>query len=229
MSLFLRIFQHLLPDAAPWRLTVQTTLRSFFEGLTGTFSDARQFVDEIYEDLWPETTRALTEWENQYGLEPNPDEATRRLNLAAELAASGGQSPSYIQGVLRTAGFDVYVHEWWASGPPYVARDPHDYVADVLLGSIQCGEALAQCGEPLAECNNVLVSDPLYLVNEDLTQRAPPPIPADEATWPYFWYVGAETFPVHAEVPEERKAEFKRLLMKLGPSHLWVVTLIDYV
>jgi hypothetical protein len=219
-----------LPDAAPWRLTFGKTLTKFFEGLAGAPADAQAFTDAVYEDLFPDTTRQISEWEHHFGIPANPLEATRRLNLAAEWAAQGGQSPSYIQGILQTAGFDVYVHEWWSSGPnPYVARDPRTYTLDALIGTIQCGEPLAQCGEPLAECNNVLVNDPLYLVNKDLTERAPPPIPDDSAFWPFFWYVGAETFPNHAEIPLARKAEFHRLLLKLGPAHQWIVTLVDYV
>jgi hypothetical protein len=230
MSLWLRVYQHLLPDAAPWRLAVGTQIRQLFEGLAGAPADARAYTDAVYLDLFPDTTRQITEWENEYGIPPNPLEATRRLNIAAEWAATGGQSPRYIEDVLQTAGFDVYVHEWWSSGPnPYVARDPRSYTLDALVGTVQCGEPLAQCGEPLAECNNVLVNDPLYLVNKDLTQRAPPPIPADPDYWPFFWYVGGETFPDLAQIRFERKDEFHRLLLKLGPAHQWIVTLVDYI
>ena len=227
---FFRIFQHLLPDAAPWRLTVGTNIRKLFEGLAGAPDDAREYIDLVYEDLPPETTRQINEWEQEFGIAPNPVEAVRRANIAAEWAATGGQSPFYIQSVLQTAGFNVFVHEWWSSGPnPYVARNPHNYTLDVLIGTIQCGEPLAQCGEPLAEAGGFLVNDPLYLVNKDLTQRAPPPIPLDPAYWPFFLYIGGETFPDLAGVPFERKEEFHRLLLKISPTQLWIVTLVDYI
>ena len=146
---FLRIFQHLLPNARAWRLSKGKTIRKFFEGLAGAPEDARAFIDAVYGDVFPATTRELAAWEEQYGIAANPDEATRRLNLAAEWAAQGGQSPSYIQGVLHTAGFiDVYIHEWWESGPPYAARDPRDYTTHPTIGTVQCGEPLALC--PLA-------------------------------------------------------------------------------
>lgn len=230
MSLFLRVYQHLLPDAEPWRLVAGKTLTKFFEGLAGAPADARSFTDAAYEDLFPDTTRQLSEWEAHYGLTPNPSEAVRRANLAAEWAATGGQSPHYIQGVLQTAGFDVFVHEWWESGPnPYVARDPREHTLHPLIGTVQCGEPLAQCGEPLAECNNVLINEPLYLVNKDLTQRAPPPIPDDPAFWPFFLYIGGETFPDLTEIPVARKDEFERLILKVRPTQLWIVTRVEYV
>jgi hypothetical protein len=229
MSIFFRQIEHLLPNAAAWRITLAKTLRNFFEGLTGIGSDAKDFIDDVYGDVFPETTRELAEWEAQFGIEPNAVEATRRLNLAAEWAATGGQSPSYIQGVLQTAGFDVYVHEWWSSGPsPWIPRNPRDYTDDPLIGQVQCGETLAQCGEPTAVCNGLLANEPGYVVNDDLSQRAPAPIPNVAAVWPYFFYIGAETFPDLANIDIERRAEFRRLVLKLKPAHVWVVLLIDY-
>lgn len=243
---FFRIFQHLLPDAAAWRLTIAKTLRSFFEGLAGGPEDAVAFVDDVYGDLHPETTRELVEWEKQFGLQPNGDEATRRLALAAEWAANGGQSPSYIQGVLHTAGFtNLFVHEWFEpGGPPYVARDPRDYTEQPLIGSWQCTgldefgyvpptqpqcQAVSFPNQPQPQCNAWLANEVGYLVNKDLTRRAPPPVPDDPDTWPYWFYVGAETFPEIASVDADLRSELERLLLKLGPSHLWIGTLIAYL
>jgi hypothetical protein len=240
---FLRIFQHLLPTGQAWRTTVNKTLRRFFDGLSSAPADVVTFADNVYLDAFPATTRELAEWEAEFGLEPNPVEATRRLNLAAEWAATGGQSPGYIQGVLQTAGFPVYVHEWWSSGPPYVARDPHAYTEDPLIGLYQCqatGNATfpqAQCtgfdidGIPLdgqPQCDGFLANDPGYLVNKDLTQRPPPPIPEGEEFWPFFFYVGAATFPNKAVITADRRNEFVRLLLKLRPLHLWPVLLVEY-
>src|SRR5689334_18526975 len=164
-----------------------------------------------------------------------PAEVTAgRLALAAEWAATGGQSPSYIQGVLQAAGFDVYVHEWWSSGPPYVARDPRDYTEQPLIGSFQCtGDGLPsqpQCSAFASQpqCNGWLANEISYLVNNDLTRRAPPAIPDDPDFWPYFFYIGAESFPEIAVVDSNRRAEFERLVLKLRPTHLWVVLRITY-
>jgi len=242
---FFATLVHLIPRAWAWRVTHKTDLRRFIEGLAPAFDSGKAVIDEAWEQLSPETTTELDEWERQFGLRPNPSDSIRRLNLAAEWRATGGQSPHYVQDVLQTAGFDVYIHEWWASGPPYVARDPHDYTDIPQIGTVQCtGPGWETTGQPQCsdgrpdvdgfiitqyQCNAFLVNDPHYLVNKLLTQEAPPPIPNDPDVYPKFFYVGAETFPDHATVPLSRKAEFERLLMKLRPLHLWVVTLIDYV
>jgi hypothetical protein len=244
--LFLRVLQHLLPDSTAWRLTIARTLRYFFEGLAGAPADAREFVDLVFEDAFPATARdpngALSEWEKQYGLTPSStaSEESRRLALAAEWAATGGQSPAYIEGVLQAAGFDVYVYEWWLSGPdPYVPRDPRLYTTTPLVGTVQCGDPDAYCGNPEAQCNQFLVNDPGYVVNLDLTPRSPPYITSNEARWPYFLYIGGnpdniepgdeppDDIPI-ANIDASRRDEFQRLVLKLRPAQHWIVLRVSY-
>lgn len=246
--LFFRIFQHLLPQGAAWVTTITKTLRRFFLGLSEQPTETRTFLDKVYLDLFPETARskddadpneasgALEEWERQFGIEPNADEATRRLALAAEWRATGGQSPGYIQGVLHTAGFtNLFVFDFWLSGPPYVARDPRDYTNQPLVGIYQCtgdGEpSQPQCSDLASQpqCNGWLSNETYYLVNKDLTRRAPPPIPDDEDKWPYFFYVGPEAGPEELSVVDPaRRAELERLLLKIRPTHLWIVLRADF-
>lgn len=250
--LFFRVFQHLLPRSQAWNLTIDRTLRRLFVGLTGVFDTARDYVDEVWSDLMPATTgagapsgntTALVEFENQFGLNPeNKSELERRQALEAAWAAQGGQDPLYIQGILRTAGFDVYVHEWWSSGPTppldgtdpaYVARDPRDYTEIPLVGTVQCSEypSQPQCSEfadNQPQCNEFLANDPKYIVNLDLTPRAPPPVPNDPDRWRFFWYVAGPTIDVPGYVAVARKSEFQRLIQKHKPTQQWVVLNVIY-
>ena len=61
--MWLRIIQSLLPRARAWPIVTEKTLRSFFEGLTDLPTSARQFIDDVHDDLYPSTTRQLAEWE----------------------------------------------------------------------------------------------------------------------------------------------------------------------
>jgi hypothetical protein len=227
--MFFRPLQHLLPDAAAWRTTTQKTLRRYLEGLAAGHEDARTFIDAVYEDLAPETTRELAKWETQFGLSARGDETERRQQLAAAWRAQGGQSPRYLQDVVQAAGFDLYIHEWWEPGTtPRVRRDPRDYTEQPRVGTTQSGEAQAQCGEPDAVCNRWLVNEVRYLVNKNLTRVAPPPVPSDPARWPYFLYWSGETFPEPASIPASRRDELERLLLKICPAHLWLVVIAEY-
>jgi hypothetical protein len=228
LSLFFRQIQHLLPTGEAWRTTTDKLLRRFFEGLSVVGEDAKQFLDLVYLDLFPATTRQLAEWERFYGLVPTTSatEQARRQALAAEWRSTGGQSVGYIQGVLQTAGFEIWIHEWWegANEAPRTPRDPRDYLTYSLAGSMQCGEDFAECGDPDAQCDLFqLLGGTGYWDNLSLSPIAPPVIPADPAKWPYFMYFAGEVFPEPAAIPAGRTAELRRLIQKLKPAQHWVV------
>jgi hypothetical protein len=230
VSLFLRITRHLLPKAAAWLIREGGTrpIERFFEGLSGTPASARGFADEAYLDLFPETTREPDEHLQEFAIRSNGGLATKRELLTSAWRATGGQSPHYFQSRLQEAGFPLYVHDWWASGPPYVERDPRTYTAQPLIGTVQCGEASAQCGEPQALCNGFLQNNPSYLINETLSRRPPSPISSNAKKWRHFIYLGAESFPALAAVPAARRLELEQLVLQLKPAEKWIVMLVDY-
>ena len=234
---FLRQFQHLLPDAKAWRITIDKTLRRLFVGLTIAPSDARDYIDDVYADLFPDTTRELDEWERQFGLTPAALEADRRLNLAAEWSATGGQSPRYIQDVLQLAGFDVYVYDWWDPAFPGYSTvyDPRLNTTVPTIGTVQASALSSQpeasgegiLGRPLA--NDHLANNPNYLVNILLDRKPPPLITSDPDTWKKFIYISGPTFGDVVSIDESRRVEFERLCLKLCPSEFWIVTTVSYI
>lgn len=259
---FLNIYKHLLPNARAWQMTSEKQLRQFFEGLTDLPLDVKVFLDLIWFDLFPQTTRELPSWESQFGL---PDtfmtDQERRDRLDGAWKALGGQSPRYIQDTLREAGFDVYVHEWWETPltEPPVARSPFDFLNDgtsPVKYIANCGSQKANCGHSEAICGASIEPTGILLVNKVLVAldkivcgaqqancgnseavcgaREPIyepkkfKIPADPATWPYFLYIGGQTFPDHANVAASRRNEFETLCLKICPAQQWLGLLVDY-
>lgn len=264
-------FQHVLPNARAWRTTTDKKLRQFFQGLGDATQDVRVFLDSVLDDLYPETSRALDEWEDQFGL---PDtgltEQQRRDRLAATWKALGGQSPRYIQDTLQANGFDVYVHQWWEPGTEpaigshacAVPRNPLEYLRrsqDVRAFRFTLGSPAATCGNPAVTCgstdeppgyplvNKVLESHPIFINtagNPAVTCGAPDAtcgfftefelrqkdyvVPNDPSKWPYFLYIGGETFPELAAVPQNRRDEFENLCLKICPTQQWLGILVQY-
>lgn len=233
--MWLRVFQHLLPDARAWRLNVGKQLRQFFEALTQLPEDVKNFYDLIWLDLDPLVTRELQAWEAQFAL---PDcgltEPECRARLDAAWKARGGQSPRYIQDTLQAAGFDVYVHEWWGPGSnPPVARDPNDHltgtggdgymlvnkIVEFVSSPLGDGEESMQDGDELAQDGGGISSTVLK-------EYA---IPSDPDKFPYFLYIGGETFPNLASIDPDRQDEFENLCLKICPEHLWLGLLVEYV
>lgn len=269
---FLRIFKHLLPNARAWRITVDKKLRQFFAGLSGVGEDVKTFFDGVWLDIFPETTREIDAWEQQFGLrDTGLTEQQRRDRLDATWKALGGQDPKYIQDTLQANGFDVYVHEWWEPGTEpapgvkqcVTPRNPlmwlrREFTGVTLL--VECGETFAQCGEPFAEAGNRLepagyplvnkifetVPDLLPLCGESIAECGEPEalcgnyfefreslrqyiVPTDPAKWPYFLYIGGETFGTLAQVDPKRRDEFEALCLKICPAQQWLGILVEYV
>ena len=260
--MFFRIIQHLLPRAKAWCLTPTKQLRQFFEGLTDLGSDIKDYFDNVWLDIFPDTTRELDAWEKQFGLlNTLTDEQERRDRLAATWQALGGQSPRYIQDTLQAAGFDVYLHPWWEEPrtEPPVLRNPLIVLASTafVLYIANCGAVEANCGAVEANCGAALGPTGYALVNKIQASRigliqsgmeaancgaveancgnhislyAPKEyvVPNDPTKWPYFLYIGGQTYPDHATVSASRRNEFETLVLKICPTQQWLGMLIDY-
>jgi len=234
--IWIRAYQHLLPKARSWRLTINKRLRQFFDGLTGLPKDYVDYVDDIYLDLFPQTTRELDRWLRQFAITTGGTEQEQRDKLATAWAAVGGQSLTYIQSTLQSAGFDVYLHEWYdpTSVPPVgvkqclTPRDPNaaDYLlANKILGSVPdytclAGDPTMESGEPRAQSGEFNGLKPVPVEYE---------VPTDTTKWPYVMYVGGATYGSSANVPTARRDEFENLLLQLRPTHNWVGFFINYV
>lgn len=159
-----------MPRAKAWRIAIEKTLRKFFEGLTAFPNDIRNFLDLIYLDLFPQTTRELARFDSEFGFPPfTGTEQARRDRLSGRWRSRGGQSPRYIQDTLQAAGFDVYVHDWWQL-PVVGSPVPRNPFLTLIPAGVQAGEPLAQAGEDFAQAGNSNVTGGVgyMLVNKQL-------------------------------------------------------------
>ena len=191
LRIFERQLEHLLPDGEAWILSVNKTIEHYFSALATLGRDARDRMAQVFLDQFPMRTTRLAQWEREFALSSLGTEDERRQVLDATWKATGGQSPHYLQSTLQSAGFDVYVHEWWdlplpANGIP-VARDPTAVLVDSLplviaqdgdLIETEDGDMLAQDGrsnEP-SEVGYLLVNGeaprPLNRLNVSATEVA---------------------------------------------------------
>lgn len=237
----INVIRHLLPKSRAWDPSGGKLLTRFFEALAPLGEDTRKFIDETYLELWPSTTTDLDAWEEQHGItKVTASDETRRTKIAAAWRNVGGQSPAYIESVLRSNGFDVHVHEWWEDTPAVgydeaaIPRNPLSVLSPEYLGvvpGVDCGEDLAQCGEDWALCGNTaagLVGYPLvnkFEYNSDLVGYT---VPTDPKYWPYFMYVGGPFFGDVATVPAARRFEFEELLLKIRPAQQWIGVIVRY-
>lgn len=221
--------RHLLPSGRAWRATIDKPLRRFFAGLGDGLQAFRVNFDAVAEDLYPGTTRLLSEYEEQFGLYPSTlSTQERRDRIDAAWKARGGQSPRYIQDTLRGAGFDVYVHDWWEPGTTN-ARNPFDVLSDSATGTgfnVVSDGATAFTNNPNAVTGSTGAPTGYLLVN--LPTNTDYLIPANTALWPYIIYVGGEVWGSRAGIPSARRDEFETLCLKICPLQLWIGLIVEY-
>jgi uncharacterized protein YmfQ (DUF2313 family) len=142
---YFNLFKNLLPKSDAFSIIIQKYLTKFFESLTCIPDDFRTFIDNIFVDIFPSTTRSIELWENQFGVRvPSSDTSIRRSTVSVAWGLKGGQSAYYLQSKLQEAGFDVQVHE----NNPSV--DPDIFLSSQFI--MTCDNSWAVCGNDDAFC-----------------------------------------------------------------------------
>lgn len=252
----INLWKAALPQSRAFSLIVTKTMRKFYEGLSYP-QYYRNLFDQTYKELDPQATTHLDRWEEQFYLPSNGlTEQQRRDRLEATWKMFGGQSPAYLQAILRGYGFDVYVHDWWMPEPQETTLTMGDDDAYMGGDNARMGANIVEF--PVAWNPNDLLVSPYYpLVNRVSTTQYKPvtmgseqgfmggdeafmgglvktesgdfyPIPADPVKWRGFVYVAGETMPNAATVPLARKAEFEELILSIFPADKWVGVIVDF-
>lgn len=214
---YFKLFKYLFPKSNAFSLFIQKFLTQFVEGLTALPDDFRKYIDQIYLDLFPATTRELSLWEKVFGItNPSTDDAIRRNTIDQRWKLKGGQGPDYIQQVLQDNGFDVQVHE---NNPPI---DPAFFIGisfimvaggfNAYAGRIDAYAGMALNGELLVNgFIPIETSQRLFEMvaggingyagnskavagyfNQYITENKTYTLPTDPLLWPFVFFIGGD-------------------------------------
>lgn len=116
----------LFPKGLIWSRRPEGRVWQYSAAVGLTFVRLRERCLDLLDEADPRTaTELLSDWEaalEPYDCVPQPAAlADRRVATAAKLAAYGGQSAAYLEGVAAAAGYDVAVrkpHPWRVDASP---------------------------------------------------------------------------------------------------------------
>lgn len=223
---------------------------SFFESVhtamarieRDAYEDALSTLDSILPDNDNFTEDDATAWERRLGLINGSgiELADRKLSIRRKMNFPGEQPArqhwTFLQSQLQAAGFEVYVYENPDNlGPEdvlffegllgdgqlsdYQLGDPttqYDYLFKELeLGDVQLGDN--QLGGK--EFRNKVVSHIDGTLDDDFIIGS---------SYRACFYVGGTPFGTVATVPEERKNEFRELILRIKPVQTVGLLLIRY-
>lgn len=136
----------LLPTGKAFDITQETKVRKFVRGLSVLPEDIKRENELVYMDIFPESTRAMEEWEKQFSVlfaDMQYGDTRRGILKALWQANIGGQDLKYLQAVLQNINPDIKVFE------NIPVKNPRD--ANAVFGCM-CGQQWAVCGNRKMSC-----------------------------------------------------------------------------
>lgn len=192
------------------------------------YLDARAILNSILPDNDQFTENDASDWERRLGLITNSAVplADRKLAILRKMNHPGSiaarQNYRYLQGQLQAAGFDVYVYEnrFPDGGGGYVTHNPADLTYGAGLVQVQHGDV--QHGVPIQHgglFQNIIAnhideaSDWLFNIGDNLRST---------------FFIGGPSLGAFASVNEDRKNEFRQLILKIKPVQTVGYLFINY-
>jgi len=227
---FRKVTKELYPRARAWVMKLSSIFNQFHEALAYSESRAYSEIIDIRDSLIPDndnfSEEDATQWERALGLynQPYLDLATRKTIILRKMQFPGTvkarQHYKYIEGELQKVGFDVYIHEnrFPDGSGGYETIDPRTSILNTfLLGQTLLGQSGITGGFTVLANYVEEAKDANFNIGAEINLRAT-------------FFVGGEVFGTRAVIPENRKSEFREMLLKLKPAQtVGAFLLTDYI
>jgi uncharacterized protein YmfQ (DUF2313 family) len=211
LETFVAIFRLLLPLGRAWNIRLSNAFQALIRGIMGVAVRLRLYFILIRDDVFPDTTRALTLWEEQFALRPvdGMTEDERRERLAGRWAAQGGQSPTYIEDVLLALGIVAKVYENFNTYP------------------VTCGDGTT-CGDGSTCIDPEGNFDSVILVNGFIPGKTYE-VSDDQEKWVFYFFIADPSdINVPVIIPIALKSAFITTLLQIKPTHTRAVLNVLY-
>ena len=230
--IFFKVFQYLYPRSKAFRSVIDGPFKKFLKGLSYVPEDLKHYLEGVYGDLFPDTTREISKWEEQFGLvfTTQYDDVTRRKLLKSFWNINtGGQASAYLERILQQVSTDFKVIE------NLPVRDPRDsnvaYAAVNFNKNMCCGNKYAVCGRKVGDSTFV----PTVLKNDSESFYA---LPADAEYWRNCFFIcksavrnryGAIIY-IQKLVVEKKWRDFiEYIILKVKPAHTTAILFVEYI
>ena len=227
----MNLTKQLYPTGRAWWLNYQNTFSLLHEALAYSESRALENSVGILNSILPDNDLFSEQdafyWENALGLilSSSLTLEERKANILRKMQHPGNiparQHYLYLQGQLQDAGFSVYVFENRVpiGGGNYEVINP----IPALYGAFDYNSSTyGSVGIPGIDVDSVIANyidenkDSTYNFGNDVNLRAT-------------FFIGDVTFGQKADVPIDRKEEFRELILKIKPAQTAGWLLINYV
>lgn len=229
----LTLTKQLYPKGRAFKMPVGGDLEKLHKALLVSEAQAFEDAKSILSDLLPDnddfSEDDATDWERRLGMITNTSVSledrklaiSRKLNFPGRVAAR--QSHLYMQQQLQAAGFDVYVFENRFPDYPsgYITKDPVEVSGDSsILQDLNHGEFNHGEQNHGGIYNNIIANS--------ITQEGDRYFDI-AGNFRRTFFIGGNPVGSFADVPAEREAEFRQLILNIKPVQTVGFLFINYV
>lgn len=228
---FFESMKLLFPRGKAFQMVKDGPLRRFVKGLSRLPEDIKRELDEVYLDLFPDTTRALKEWENQFAtLFADEQYGGTRQEILKSLwqANQGGQSAQYLESLLQRIDKRILVVE------NVPIKNPRSSSSGITAccghEDMFCGGGKSTCGYTIGNAN----FEPSVLRNDGEQVYD---MPVDKKYWEQCFYVcgnvvrtdaGAILYFETLELDIKWRNYIEYLILKVKPVQMTAVIFIEW-
>lgn len=230
--IFVKVLKLLFPLSKAFRFIENSLLNAFIKGLASLPEDVKAETERVFLDLFPETTRAMTEWEKQFSVlfaNEQYGETRRGILEALWRANTGGQTAQYLQALLQKINNKILVFE----NTP--VKNPRD--ANAVMAAI-CGQKVMCCGAKEALCgfkrgDSDFVPGVIKNDKESLYD-----IPVDKKYWEQYFFVcggvvrnslGEIVYCQKIQIQKIWKEYIEYLILKIKPVQTGCILFIQWI
>lgn len=229
---FFEAIENLFPRSKAFVMTHETKLRKLIKGISVLPDDVRLETEHVYLDLFPDSTRALEEWENQFAvLFASEQYGSARSGILKALwkANEGGQTAEYLQSLLQQVDKRIKVVE---NSP---VKNPRDANA---VFACMCGQQSSVAGNKRLCCGfkaGDAAFEPTVIRNDSEVVYD---IPVDEEYWENYFFVCANVvrnskkeiiYCQKLVMDSKWKPYIEYLILKIKPVQTGALIFIEWV
>ena len=200
-----------------WILAKNSVFEKLHEGLAESdarvFGELKNILTAVLPDNLEFTETDAARWESALGLITTPatpletrkEAIKRKINHPGTIKAR--QHSLYLQNQLQAAGFDVFVFE----------NRTFEDVVGCICGLVYCGQTtVGNLGAGDYEVVGNSINDETFNIGV-------------YANRPFTFFISGATQFTIADIFENRKQEFKELILKLKPAQTVAIIYVNYV
>ena len=231
MSNFFDAVKLLFPRSRAFNFTTDSNKRKLIKAIAVLPEDIRREMEQVYFDMFPETSRCVADWEKVFAVVFSSKELEKQRNVLTALwrINKGGQSAVFLESVLQNIDKDILVVE---NVPVSNPRQKNVVFVSVCKNKIMCcGNKKAVCGYRIGDGG----FDPTVLRNDVSEVYS---IKNDKKYWGFCFFVckrvarnskGEILYIEKLKLKKDFRKFVEYFILKIKPVHTVAVVFIEWV